>query len=163
MTASPPVHRVTARVLPVAPDGAVLLLRELDPARPERPYWSSIGGRVDDGETLAAAAVRELHEETGVSATPGALVGPVVVHENAYTWDGVHYAGEHAYFALPLARATEVRFDHLEPEEVGTVLDAAWLTPDDVAAREHEPPGLPDIMRAAVAAVAQPDESRGGA
>ncbi|GAA5153546.1 hypothetical protein GCM10023340_35780 [Nocardioides marinquilinus] len=163
MTAPPPVRRVTARVLPVAPDGAVLLLHELDPARPERPYWSSVGGSVDAGEALADAAVRELFEETGVRTTPGALVGPVLVHRNAYTWDGVRYVGEHAYFALALPRATVVRFDHLEPEEVDTVLDAAWLTPDDVTAREHEPPDLPDIMRAAVAVVAQPDESRGGA
>ena len=149
----PGKHRVTARVLPVSADGGVLLLEERDPARPERHYWSSIGGAVDAGESLRAAAAREMFEETGIAVRADALRGPVMVVENAYSWGGVDYLGEHTYFALPLERGVTVSFDHLEVEEVGNVLGADWWDADAIVAVEHEPPTLPEIMQAAVAAV----------
>jgi 8-oxo-dGTP pyrophosphatase MutT (NUDIX family) len=33
-------------------------------------YWHCIAGGVEEGETYAEAAVRELHEETGLAAEP---------------------------------------------------------------------------------------------
>ncbi len=63
-------HRVCARVLPVNPQGEVLLLHGWDPAAPEEPYWFSIGGAIDAGETLVDAAVREMREETGIVIQP---------------------------------------------------------------------------------------------
>jgi 8-oxo-dGTP pyrophosphatase MutT (NUDIX family) len=155
--AAPPLRRVTARVLPVSPDGTVLLLEERDPARPERHYWSSIGGAVDGSESLRDAAVREMFEETGLVVAPEDLVGPASTVENAYTWNGVHYLGVHTYFALPLSTAVEVRFDHLEAEEVGNVLGSGWWSVEAIDELEHEPPMLSEIMRAAVAAM---EESR---
>lgn len=67
-----PIHRVTARVLPVSPIGAVLLLQEHDPARPGEFYWSSIGGAVDSGESLPEAALRELWRRLASSLAPTA-------------------------------------------------------------------------------------------
>ena len=147
------VRRTTARVLPVSPDRAVLLLEERDPARPDRRYWSTIGGAVDPGETHAAAAAREAFEEAGLRVDPAALIGPVVEHRQAYTWGGVDYDGEHTYFALLLGRDVEVSLDHLEPEEVGNVFGGRWWTPDELeAGATYEPPVLPDIIRSALSA-----------
>lgn len=149
----PAVHRATARVLPVSTDGAVLLLEEQDPARPGERYWSSIGGAPDPGETLRAAAVREMREEAGIVVGADDLVGPVRLDQRAYSWGGVDYVGEHTYFALPLERGVEISFDGLEPEEVGTVLGADWWLPESLAGTSCRPPGLPDIMTSAIAAV----------
>jgi ADP-ribose pyrophosphatase YjhB (NUDIX family) len=52
-------------------DGRVLLLnQDTDAGR----SWSLPGGKVEEGETLAAALVREMREETGLDVEPGRLL-----------------------------------------------------------------------------------------
>jgi 8-oxo-dGTP diphosphatase len=44
---------------------------------PSRGLWSVPGGRVEAGETEAAAVVREVAEETGLTVVAGAVLGRV--------------------------------------------------------------------------------------
>ncbi len=149
-----PLHRITARVLPVSSTGAVLLLQERDPARPGELYWSSIGGAVDPGESLTEAAVRELWEETGIVVDADLLSAPVHRGVQAYSWDGVDNVADSTYFVVPLDDDVEVNFDNLEPEEVGNVLAAGWWTPAELAGRAVRPPDLPEIISTALTAYA---------
>lgn len=67
-------------------DDAVLLIRRGTP--PRRGEWSLPGGRIEPGERLAAAALRELREETGVEAE---LIGLVDVVDGLFPEAGRHY------------------------------------------------------------------------
>lgn len=53
--------------------GALLLVRRGRP--PETGRWSLPGGRVEAGETLAEAVVREVLEETGLAVRCGRFLG----------------------------------------------------------------------------------------
>ena len=57
----------------VIEDDHLLLVERANP--PAAGYWSVPGGRVEWGETLAEAVVRELAEETGLEGACGELVG----------------------------------------------------------------------------------------
>jgi 8-oxo-dGTP pyrophosphatase MutT (NUDIX family) len=149
-----PIHRVAARVLPVSPAGEVLLLQGQDPARPGDLHWVSIGGAVDEGESLAAAAVREMVEETGIRVPAADLVGPLHRASHPFSWDGRDYLSDNHFFAIALDDDVAVDLSGLEPAEVGNIFGAAWWTPgalaaDGGAASED----LPEIMAAAIAAV----------
>lgn len=60
-------HPGSVVVLPVLPDGKILLIQQYRHAT--RQYlWELVAGRMDPGETPKAAAARELIEETGYRA-----------------------------------------------------------------------------------------------
>src|ERR1700736_6369326 len=60
-------HPGSVVVLPVLPDGRVLLIRQYRHAT--RQYlWELVAGRIDAGENVRQAAARELIEETGYRA-----------------------------------------------------------------------------------------------
>ncbi|MFN3229093.1 MAG: NUDIX hydrolase [Asticcacaulis sp.] len=68
----------------------VLLIRRANP--PKAGSWSIPGGRIQPGEAVAAAALRELTEETGVSAR---LIGLLDVVDGLFADEtgagGYHY------------------------------------------------------------------------
>ena len=60
-------HPGSVVVLPVLPDGRILLIRQYRHAT--RQYlWELVAGRIDRGESVKQAAARELIEETGYRA-----------------------------------------------------------------------------------------------
>ncbi|MNU62244.1 putative mutator protein MutT4 [compost metagenome] len=64
----------------------VLLIRRGTP--PRQGEWSLPGGRIEPGERLAVAALRELREETGVAAE---LIGLIDVVDGLFPEAGRHY------------------------------------------------------------------------
>ena len=64
-----PKHIVAVSGLISHPDGKILLIRS------PRRGWEFPGGQVEEGENLIEAFQREIHEESGVTASIGPLVG----------------------------------------------------------------------------------------
>ena len=73
---SQPKHLVAVFVFILKGD-RILLVRQSNGRR----YWSLPGGRVENGESLEAAAIREVKEETGLKVELTQLVG---VYSKAY-------------------------------------------------------------------------------
>ncbi len=59
--------------------GRIALVRQRN--RRGRWHWTLPKGRIDRGETVEAAALREVHEESGLRAR---IVRPIVLHEGRF-------------------------------------------------------------------------------
>ena len=78
--AAAPRLRVAAAV--VLREGRVLLTRR-PPGGPLGLLWEFPGGKIEPGESVAAALVREVAEELGVTAVPGEVL-EVARHDYAH-------------------------------------------------------------------------------
>ena len=117
--------------MPIDRRGHVLLLFGHDPARPEAPYWFTIGGAVEPEETMMTAAVRELLEETGIRIDEDQLVGPIHRGTHTFSFNGLEYVNDSTFFAVAVDDVT-VCFDGLEAGEVGNIREARWWNPSDL-------------------------------
>ena len=114
MTAARPEVCVGAVV--VDGDDLLLVRRGRGPAAGE---WSIPGGRVEAGETLAEAVVRELAEETGLEG----------VCENLVGW--VERVGDGYHFVILDFRV--VVLDRREPVAGDDAVEALWVPLESVA------------------------------
>jgi 8-oxo-dGTP pyrophosphatase MutT (NUDIX family) len=148
------IRRNTARVLPVDPEGRVLLLHGWDPVRPDDPFWFTIGGAAEPGESLPRAAARELREEAGIMIDPARLGEPIEVAAISFSWAGVVMEQDQTFFAVAV-EDTEVSFAGQDPFERATIDKHGWLHPGDLEGGTERPadPEIPRLMRAAIAAV----------
>lgn len=116
-------QRTSARVVLLDETGAVLLLCGSDPAiinGPAPRWWITVGGEVRPGERLAAAAARELAEETGLRVTPADMVGPVWRRDAVFEFNGSVIDSEEFYLVY--------RTPRFEPSSAGrTELERRYL------------------------------------
>ena len=101
--------------------GAVFLSQRGPRATNERGCWEFPGGKVDFGETLAAAIAREFQEEYGMVIEVGALL---CVDDHILPDEGQHWVSP-TYLARHVSGEPRI----LEPEKCASI---GWFRLDDL-------------------------------
>jgi 8-oxo-dGTP diphosphatase len=124
--------RPAARILLLDDAGRVLLFRFTPADRP--PFWVTPGGALDPGESHAAAARRELREETGLDLEPGPERFRRLVE--FITIEGVPVSADERFFLVRTDRAEIVTHGHTELEQ-RVMLDWRWFDRAALAALDE--------------------------
>ncbi|GFH35465.1 NUDIX hydrolase [Streptomyces pacificus] len=129
-----PVARRVSRVVLLDPDDRVLLLHGFAPDDPGDHWWFTPGGGVEGMESREQAALRELAEETGITAVE---LGPVVwQRECSFPFDGRRWNQDEWYY-LARTRQTATSLAGLTRLERRSVAGLRWWTCAELsAARE---------------------------
>jgi len=142
------IDRRAARVLLVDGAGRALLLHGGDPARPDDRWWITPGGGLDDGETLAEGAARELFEETGLRVDPAELGDPVWHEITEFSYRARSYRQEQDFFLL---RVAEWRVDTagMDEDEQQTITEHRWWSAAEIEASDEQiyPRELAGLLR----------------
>lgn len=140
----PPVERPTVRVILLDPADRVLLFRSRD-LRSGETLWYPPGGGVEGGESTIDAAIRELWEETGLTAV---TLGPELWRrERLLPYRGAPHLFRERHF---LGRTTRDTIDTsgFSAEERALILEHRWWTLTELAAAGERlvPLDLADLL-----------------
>ena len=114
---STPTHILAVTGMVTNPNGKVLMIRS------PRRGWEFPGGQVEQGEDLPAALQREIHEESGITARVGRLVGIYSKTQSPYL----------------MILCFECIWVSGEPETSEESVEVEWVLREDVLARITHP------------------------
>lgn len=141
-------RRLASRILLISPSRRLLLLKihYKVGALAGRSYWATPGGRLKDGESFEAAAVRELYEETGVCVRS---VGTCVTRRE-FPWkmpDGEHVLAIENFYVVRSSdeHCSPARWSHQERD---VVCEMKWWLESELKACTEEvlPSDLPVLF-----------------
>ncbi|MCK0713623.1 NUDIX hydrolase [Chromohalobacter sarecensis] len=122
---SSPHHPIPATIAAVIRDDNVLLVRRRNP--PDANHWGFPGGKIDFGETIESAALRELYEETGVQAN----VAETFTAVNVFDHDDAGETKQHFVLIAVLCQWVSG-----EPIAGDDALEARWMPIEDLKNQE---------------------------
>ena len=129
--AAPSAHELLPAAFAVVRNdlGRVLLVRRTDDG-----YWELPGGRVEVGESVSAAVVREVVEEAGVSIEVTGLAG--VYSDPGHVLAYPHGKGIYQQLAVCFHAITPARVAQPDHQETSA---AAWFDPEQTTQLDMHP------------------------
>jgi 8-oxo-dGTP pyrophosphatase MutT (NUDIX family) len=142
------IDRRAARVLLVDAAGRTLLLHGGDPARPGQRWWFTPGGGLNDGETAAQGAARELLEETGLRVEPADLGSPIWHQVTEFSYNGRDYRQDQDFYLLRVAE-WQVDTAGMDADEQETITEHRWWSAAEIEASDEQifPDDLAALLR----------------
>jgi 8-oxo-dGTP pyrophosphatase MutT (NUDIX family) len=132
--------RRAARLLVIDDHDRLLLFRFTFGNR--RPFWATVGGECDPGESFEAAARRELFEETGLDCDPGPAIA--ARGNDFVTAVGEPVTADERYFRVRVPACEIATHGHTELERE-IMQQHRWFTREELASW-LEPIFPPEIL-----------------
>ncbi len=151
--AAQPLTRQAGRIFVLDDQRRVLLMHERRDIGSDRSHWITPGGGVEAGESLVEAALREVHEETGLRLELDAAAQPMYVERVHYTFAGFDVDQTNFYFLVRVPSGLPVRpVGHTDIEQL-VVLGHRWWPLAELAASdvEREPVTMVELIERALA------------
>lgn len=144
--------REAARVVVFDAAGSVLLFHGHDGDDPNHQWWFTVGGGLEPGERVVAAAVRELFEETGFRVSEEELVGPAAKRRATFRFTNLVAKQNETIFLLFLEEVRpQIDLSSHTGSEQSLVDGWRWFSPDELesASRTESvfPVELPALVR----------------
>lgn len=133
---APAIARRAARVVLLDPADRVLLLRCRSGRDDGSFFWITPGGGLDAGETHEQAALRELHEEVGLSSV---RLGPHIwTRRHTFPWLQRIYCQHEQFYLCRLTSSITVHHHHQSAEERRYLTGHRWWSVDQILASNGE-------------------------
>ncbi len=140
--------RSAARLLLIDSTNRVLLFRftHINDALAGKSYWATPGGGLEHGESFEQAAIRELHEETGISRHD---IGKVIMERSFEMLlpNGEKVLAQERFFTLKIDNM-DINIEGWSRHERTVISHHHWWTVDELLATTETiyPPDIPAIL-----------------
>jgi 8-oxo-dGTP pyrophosphatase MutT (NUDIX family) len=158
------VERDVVRLVVLDANGRVLLLQSRDLGNPEfGTAWELPGGGLEPDESHADAAVRELHEETGIAITRDEVSAPTWRRDVRYVYRGMDRLQHERISVVRLqVAAPEIESSHLVDTERDDLFGSRWWNIEEIVGGSERfyPRSLPSLLRHFLAGgeITEPEE-----
>ena len=110
-------------------------LKKVDGTPSPSRYWITLGGKIENGENIQDAAIREIYEEAGITSV---TIGPVVWFETFHlSYNDVLSKYDNTYIVMK-TKEHDISDTHWTDGEKNYVKDIRWFSLNDLEKEKRD-------------------------